>query len=109
MCAVAVTVEDRAAALIPPFQASAPWDVTDAVPLPNYRLAVRFVDGVSCIVDLSARVASPRAGVFGALRDGMLSGQVFIAFGAVTWPGDIDLAPDAMHEAIKTKGEWRLD
>jgi hypothetical protein len=28
--------------------------------------------------------------------------------GAVAWPGDIDLAPDAMYEEIKAKGEWLL-
>jgi hypothetical protein len=26
----------------------------------------------------------------------------------VTWPGELDLAPDAMHEAIKQQGEWIL-
>lgn len=24
------------------------------------------------------------------------------------WPGEIDLAPDAMHDAIKQKGRWVL-
>jgi hypothetical protein len=28
--------------------------------------------------------------------------------GAVTWPGDIDLAPDAMYREIKRSGEWVL-
>jgi hypothetical protein len=29
--------------------------------------------------------------------------------GAVSWPGDLDLAPDAMHAAIKEHGTWILD
>jgi hypothetical protein len=108
MCADAVTEEDRAVALMPPFQATAPWDVCEVAPLPGYRLEVRFVDGTSGIVDLSARVVSPKAGVFERLRDVSVFAQVYIAYGAVTWPGEIDLAPDAMHEEIRARGEWRL-
>jgi hypothetical protein len=29
--------------------------------------------------------------------------------GVVTWPGEIDLAPDAMYKAIQQNGEWLLD
>jgi hypothetical protein len=36
--------------------------------------------------------------------------QVKVISGAVTWPGDLDLAPDAMHEEIKVRGgEWVVD
>jgi hypothetical protein len=108
MCADAVTEEDCTPALIPPFQATAPWDVRDVIPLPGYRLAVRFVDGTAGIVDLSARLISPKAGVFAQLRDPDTFSQVYIEYGAVTWPGEIDLAPDAMHDEIKTHGEWKI-
>ena len=33
---------------------------------------------------------------------------VLIDHGVVTWPGELDLAPDAMHEAIQQHGEWIL-
>jgi hypothetical protein len=33
--------------------------------------------------------------------------QVHVEHGAVTWPGEIDLAPDAMHQAIQALAEWR--
>jgi hypothetical protein len=26
----------------------------------------------------------------------------------VSWPGELDLAPDAMHAAIREHGEWGL-
>jgi len=87
---------------------TAPWDVTDVIPLRGYRLAVRFLDGTSGLVDLSARVASPRAGIFRQLQDETLFARVYIDHGAVTWPGEIDLAPDAMHFAIRAHGEWKL-
>jgi hypothetical protein len=48
--------------LVPPIRAKAPTDVRDVIPLPGYRLAVRFMDGTAGTVDLSARVASPKAG-----------------------------------------------
>jgi hypothetical protein len=85
-----------------------PWRVREVTALPAYRLAVRFVDGLSGIVDLSALVASPEAGVFARLRNRALFDQVFVEHGAVVWPGELDLAPDAMHAAIKENGEWKL-
>ena len=35
--------------------------------------------------------------------------QVGIDHGAVTWPGEIDLAPDAMYDEIKASGQWVLE
>jgi hypothetical protein len=76
--------------------------------LPDDRLFVRFVDGLTGIVDLSALIASPQAGVFARLRDRTLFEQVHVEMGAVVWPGELDLAPDAMHAAIKSTGRGRL-
>jgi hypothetical protein len=108
MCADAVTEEDRTPALIPPVVFNAPWDVQNVIPLPGYRLAVRFMDGVSGLVDLSARVVSPKGGVFRQLADPEVFAKVYVEYGAVTWPGEIDLAPDAMHDELKARGEWIL-
>ena len=63
---------------------------------------------VEGLVDLSRRVRSPDAGVFAALADPVRFAQVGTAFGAVWWPGDIDLAPDAMHAELKAAGKWAL-
>ncbi len=59
-------------------------------------------------MDLSRRVHSPDASVFAALADPDRFAQVGIEFGAVWWPGDLDLAPDAMHAEIKAHGQWVL-
>jgi hypothetical protein len=53
-------------------------------------------------------VHSPNAGVFATLRDEMLFRQVRLELGAVTWPGELDLAPDAMYAAIRQTGKWVL-
>jgi hypothetical protein len=34
--------------------------------------------------------------------------QAHIDNGAVAWPGNLDLAPDVMHQAVKATGEWVL-
>lgn len=101
------TQEDRPAEVIPPVRPSAPWRVRTVTALPEYRLSVEFMDGVAGIVDLRNLVTSPQAGVFAGLRDRALFDQVRIEYGAITWPGEIDLAPDAMHQAIRASGEWR--
>lgn len=85
-----------------------PWRVREARALSDYRLQVTFLDGLSGIVDMSAFVASPDAGVFARLRAPALFAQAHVAYGAVTWPGELDLAPDAIYAANKEYGEWKL-
>ena len=85
-----------------------PWRVQKVRALAAYRLQVTFLDGLSGIVDVSEFVASPDAGVFASLRDPTLFGQAYVEYGVVTWPGELDLAPDAMHAEIKEHGEWKL-
>ncbi|HEY2934394.1 MAG TPA: DUF2442 domain-containing protein [Acidobacteriota bacterium] len=87
----------------------APWRVSAVRTLPGFRLAVRFMDGTAGEVDLSRRIASESSGVFAKLRNPELFAQVFLDYGAVTWPGEIDLAPDAMYDEIRAHGIWVLD
>lgn len=101
--------EDRPAEVIPPVRPSAPWRVRTVAALPEYRLSVGFVDGLTGIVDLRGLVTSPDAGVFAGLRDRALFDQVRVEYGAVTWPGKIDLAPDAMHAEIQRNGQWVVE
>lgn len=89
-------------------KSTAPWRLTAVKALDNYVLEVSFVDGTHGFVDMKARVNSPDAGVFSALKDTHLFSQVYLQFGAATWPGEIDLAPDTMHEAIKKTGRWTI-
>jgi len=57
---------------------------------------------------MSRLVHSPRAGVFAALADPSLFEQVKLEYGAVAWPGELDLAPDAMYAEIQKHKEWAL-
>jgi hypothetical protein len=85
-----------------------PWRVTAVEALPGFRLQAEFADRLKGLVDLSGLVHSPKAGVFAALADPLLFAQVQLDYGAVTWPGELDLAPDAMHAAIQEHKVWSL-
>jgi hypothetical protein len=101
--------QDRAAELTPAVLPRSPWRVAQIDVLPGFRLRVRFNDGLEGTVDLAAFIDSASAGVFAALRDENLFRQARVELGAVTWPGDLDLAPDAMHRAIREHGTWIVE
>jgi hypothetical protein len=46
--------------------------------------------------------------VFEALKDKVYFEKVYVHHGVVTWPGELDLAPDAMYAEIQKKGCWVL-
>lgn len=108
MCPQPVSEKDPSPAITPPIQPRMPWRVAEAQPLADFRLRVRFVDGLEGTVDMSGLIHSPSAGVFAQLADPSRFAQAYVAHGAVTWPGDIDLAPDAMYAEIKRLGSWVL-
>ena len=101
------TEEDTAAGLTA--RPRAPWRLSSVEPLPGFRLHVCFNDGLEGMVELFGLIHSPAAGVFAALRDESRFRQARIVLGAVTWPGDLDLAPDAMHRAIREHGTWKVE
>jgi hypothetical protein len=82
------------------------WDVTDVRIIGDYCLWVRFKDGVDGMI-----LCKPSffRGVFSHLSDKKEFQRVAVVDGIVTWPGELDLAPDTMHEAIKQRGEWVLE
>lgn len=101
MRAQSTAEKDPSLGVTPPIQPRMPWRVAAVQALPDFRLRVRFVDGTESTVDLTTLVHSPGAGVFATLADPSIFNQVFVEHGAVTWPGEIDLAPDAMYARIK--------
>jgi hypothetical protein len=83
-----------------------PWRVTEVRILNDFRLFIRFADGTAGEVDLSRLIMGDRAGVFAVLRDKSLFSKVYIDYGAVSWPGELDIAPDAMYDELKKMGHW---
>ena len=94
--------------MIPPVVCDQPDDVAQVEALPGWRLRVRFHDGVEGLVEMERQIHAADAGVFAALADPERFAAVGVAWGAVWWPGDLDLAPDAMHAELKARGVWTL-
>lgn len=67
--------------------------------LAGYRLRIRFADGVEGEVSLKHMVGK---GVFAVWSDEAEFAKVTIdpTSGTVTWPGGIDVAPDALYEQL---------
>jgi hypothetical protein len=95
----------------PPIEPRAAWRVRDVRVIEHSVLDVHFVDGTHGIVDLRPRL--DRAGItrtiFAPLRDPEFFAHAAVHLGAVEWPGEIDLAPDAMYDEIRAHGQWILD
>lgn len=82
------------------------YDVVEAKILGHLVFSVRFADGLSGKVTL---LPSHLRGVFAKLGDPETFRHLQVNDGFVSWPDEIDLAPDAMYAAIREHGEWVLD
>jgi hypothetical protein len=75
------------------------YRIVEAEPRQGYRVWIRFDDGVGGEVDLSDLVGK---GVFRRWEDADEFRKVYIdeESGTIAWPGDIDLAPDALYRDL---------
>jgi len=71
----------------------------------NLTLHVEFSDGTAGEVRF---LPTHLTGVFEVLSDSDFFAQARVEHGAVTWPGELDIAPDAMYDAVKQHGIWIL-
>jgi hypothetical protein len=65
-------------------------------------LRLSFADGLEGTVDLRDRLRGP---VFERVRTPEGFGEAFLRDGVICWPGEVDLAPDTLHERVRT-GVW---
>ena len=82
------------------------WNIIAVEPQQHLVLKVKFKDGLEGTVKFKL---SHLTGVFEALKNEAYFKQVYINYGAVSWPGELDIAPDAMYKQIKKYGEWILE
>jgi hypothetical protein len=82
------------------------WDVEDVETVSDFSLMVRFRDGLTGKIQC---LPSFFRGVFTSINTPELFAQARVQDGVLTWPNELDLAPDAMYQAIKTKGVWLLE
>ena len=78
------------------------WRITEARVLDDHAILVRFTDGLEGVVRFSPDFFQ---GVSSHLCDPVKFREVAVVDGAVTWPGGLDLAPDAMYQDIKLHSE----
>lgn len=90
------TKQNHATGVAPPI----PWRVSRVEALPSFRFSVQFEDGTEGVVDMSKFLARD-CGVFKVLRNVETFNTVRVEHGAVTWPGELDLAPDRMHDELQ--------
>ncbi len=77
-------------------------DVTSVQPLPDYKLGLLFEDGKRGIFDVAPLL---NQGVFQKLRDVDTFNQARVEFGTVTWPGNVDIAPETLYDGCKDVSE----
>jgi len=82
------------------------WRIESIRVIADNAISVRFVDGLEGTILFHPGFFR---GVFAHLTDPALFRQVTVIDGAVTWPGGLDLAPDAMYKEIKQHGEWMVN
>ena len=81
------------------------WDVIEIQPQEDLTLWVRFTDSTSGHIKFTLSFLT---GVFEPLKNQSFFAKAYLEDGVVTWPGEIDLAPDAMYHEIKKNGQWIL-
>jgi len=74
--------------------------------LPDYRLWLRYADGVTGEVDLSHLVGR---GVFALWNDPRQFGQVHISpHGSIAWTDEVEMCPDALYLEITGKSVYEI-
>jgi hypothetical protein len=81
------------------------WDVVEARVVEHGCIWVKFSDGLEGEVRFAP---SAYRGVFARLRDPAEFNKAYVDGYFVTWPGELDLAPDAMYQQIKRHRAGRV-
>lgn len=73
-----------------------PIKISGVRPMENYKLWVRFNNGVAKIFDFTPIIDSP---AFSPLKDKDVFNSVYIDYGVTVWKdGEIDIAPEYLYE-----------
>lgn len=76
--------------------------ISSVLPVKNYKIKIKFTDGVEGIVDLSDLKGK---GVFSVWDDENVFNAVAVdgESNTVSWPGGIDLCPDVLYADVTGK------
>lgn len=73
------------------------YDVLKVVPKQNLTLHVQFRDNVEGTIEF---LPQKMFGVLTQLKKHNFFKQVFVEKGVVRWPGEIDISPESLYEAV---------
>ena len=75
-------------------------DIVSVYVLSDFRLGLRFFDGMEGIVDIRQRI--PFEGLFAPLSDPAFFGQVAIypELKTIHWPGGLDVCHDLLYDWV---------
>lgn len=80
------------------------WDITSVTAIGDRTIELSFRDGLRGEVVFEP---SYFRGVFSPLADPAFFHRVYLDDDAVAWPGELDLAPDALHDSLSEAGASR--
>lgn len=86
----------------------APWRIQAISVLPEYRLAVTFMDGKAGMVDCSTILAAANPGIYAPLADPQIFAQVVLELGVPTWPNGADLDPAWLYDQVSGGKIWAV-
>ena len=75
--------------------------VTDAKPLPDFRLWVHFSDNAEGEIDLTNFIATDTRPIVAALRDPAAFAAIRVEMDTVVWANRFDLAPEFLHGKVR--------
>jgi hypothetical protein len=70
-------------------------DVTRVSATAGYLLQLEFENGEKRVFDMNPYLTKPP---FGRLNDSAIFNLARVENGTVTWPGDLDIAPETLYE-----------
>ena len=77
--------------------------VTEAKPLPDYRLWLRFSDGREGIVDLQDFIFADARPIVAELKDPQIFVDIELDMDTVVWCNGLDLAPEFLYERMTSR------
>jgi hypothetical protein len=103
-----IAKEDSAAGITPAPVPAAPWRIKAVTVLPEYRLALTFMDGTTGVADCASILTARDSGVFAPLKAPEFFGQVQLELGALTWPNGADLDPAWLYDKLSDGKSWSV-
>lgn len=86
---------------------AAPWRIKVITVLPEYRLALTFMDGTTGVADCASILTARDPGVY-APKTPEFFGQVRLELGALTWPNGANLDPAWLYDKLSDGKSWSV-